>query len=133
MEILVKYFIDLYVESIPGKVRDISDEALMKLKQHEWKGNVRELENVVKRALIVCESEIIEEEDIIFHAKRKEDRSVESFNLREIGERAKRDSEIRIIGEALRQTEGNKAQAARLLNISYKTLFNKINEYDLDK
>ena len=105
----------------------------MKLKQHEWKGNVRELENVVKRALIVCESEIIGEEDIIFHAKRKEDRSIESFNLREIGEKAKRDSEIRIIGEALRQTEGNKAQAARLLNISYKTLFNKINEYDLEK
>lgn len=133
IEILVKHFLELYGGSIPGKVHGFSDEALMKLKQHEWKGNVRELENVVKRALIVCESEIIGEEDIIFHAKRKEDKSIESFNLREIGEKAKRDSEIRIISEALRQTEGNKAQAARLLNISYKTLFNKINEYDLDK
>ena len=133
MEVLVKHFIDLYGESIPGKVRGISDGALIKMKQHDWKGNVRELENVVKRALIVCESEVIGEEDIIFHATRKEDKSVESFDLRKIGERAKRDSEIRIIGEALRQTEGNKAEAARLLNISYKTLFNKINEYDLDK
>ncbi len=130
---LVKYFIDLYGGGIPGKVRGINDKALMKLKKHEWKGNVRELENVIKRALIVCESDTIGEEDIIFHAKRKEDKKIESFNLREIGEKAKRETEVRIIGEALRQTEGNKAQAARLLNISYKTLFNKINEYDLGK
>jgi two-component system response regulator AtoC len=133
IEILVKHFIDLYGESIPGKVEGISDKALMKLKQHQWKGNVRELENVVKRALIVCEGNMIEERDIIFHGKRKEDKTTESFNLREIGERAKKETEIRIIREALRQTEGNKAEAARLLNISYKTLFNKINEYDLDK
>jgi two-component system response regulator AtoC len=132
-EILVKHFIDLYGESIPGKVKDINDKALMKLKQHQWKGNVRELENVVKRALIVCEGNMIEEGDIIFHGKRKEDKTTESFSLREIGEKAKKETEIRIIREALRQTEGNKAEAARLLNISYKTLFNKINEYDLDK
>jgi len=133
IEILVKHFIDLYGGSIPGKVENVSDKASMKLKQHEWKGNVRELENVVKRALIVCESDVIDEEDIIFHGKRREDKRTESFNLREIGERAKKDTEIRIIREALRQTEGNKAQAARLLNISYKTLFNKINEYDIEK
>jgi len=133
IEILVKHFVDLYGGSIPGKVENVNDKALMKLKQHEWKGNVRELENVVKRALIVCESDVIDEEDIIFHGKRREDKRTESFNLREIGERAKKDTEIRIIREALRQTEGNKAQAARLLNISYKTLFNKINEYDIEK
>jgi len=133
IEILVKHFIDLYGGSIPSKVENVSDKASMKLKQHEWKGNVRELENVVKRALIVCESDVIDEEDIIFHGKRREDKRTESFNLREIGERAKKDTEIRIIREALRQTEGNKAQAARLLNISYKTLFNKINEYDIEK
>ncbi len=133
IEILVKHFIDSYGGSIPGEVKGINDRALMKLKQHEWKGNVRELENVVKRALIICESEEIREKDIIFHGKRREDKSTESLNLREIGEKAKKDTEIRIIREALRQTEGNKAQAARLLNISYKTLFNKINEYDLEK
>ena len=133
IEVLARHFIDLYGSGIPGKVKGISDKALMKLKQHQWKGNVRELENVIKRALIVCESEVIGEEDIIFHARRKEDKRIESFNLREIGEKAKRDTEIRIIREALRQTEGNKAEAARLLNISYKTLFNKINEYGLGK
>ena len=133
IKVLAQHFIDLYGDSIPGKVRGISDKALMMLKEHEWKGNVRELENVVKRALIVCESDTIGEEDIIFHARRKEDKRIESFNLREIGEKAKRNTEIRIIREALRQTEGNKAEAARLLNISYKTLFNKINEYDLEK
>jgi len=133
IETLVKYFINLYGGSIRGKVEGISDKALMKLKQHQWKGNVRELENVVKRALIICESNMIEEVDIIFHGKRKEDKRIESFNLREIGERAKKETEIRIIIEALRQSEGNKAEAARLLNISYKTLFNKINEYDLEK
>jgi two-component system response regulator AtoC len=133
IEILVKHFIDLYSGSISGKVETIDDKALFKLKQHEWKGNVRELENVVKRALLVCESKEIGEKDIIFHGRRREDKSTESLNLREIGERAKKDTEIKIIREALRQTAGNKAKAARLLNISYKTLFNKINEYDLEK
>ena len=133
IEILTRHFIDLYGVSIPGKVKDIDGKALMKLKKHKWKGNVRELENVVKRALIICESDTIGEENIIFHLKRKEDKKIESFNLREIGEKAKRDTEVGIIREALKQTEGNKAEAARLLNISYKTLFNKINEYDLEK
>jgi len=133
IEILVKHFVDLYGKSVPGKVKNVREAALVKLKQHEWKGNVRELENVIKRALIICDGDTIEEEDVIFYGKRKEDKSIEGFNLHEIGEKAKRETEIRIIREALRQTEGNKAQAARLLNISYKTLFNKLNEYDLDK
>jgi two-component system response regulator AtoC len=133
IEVLVKHFIDLYGGSIPGKVKGVSDGAFMKLKQHEWRGNVRELENVVKRALIICDGDIIGEEDIVFHGKRREDKRIEGLSLRELGERAKKETEIKIIIEALRQTEGNKAQAARLLNISYKTLFNKLNEYDLEK
>ncbi|MBN1694911.1 sigma-54-dependent Fis family transcriptional regulator [candidate division WOR-3 bacterium] len=133
IEVLVKHFIDLYGGSIPGKVKSFSGGAFMKLKQHEWKGNVRELENVVKRALIICDGDVIGEDDIVFHGKRKEDKRIEGLSLREVGERAKKEIEIKIIREALRQTEGNKAQAARLLNISYKTLFNKLNEYDLEK
>jgi len=133
IEVLVKHFIDLYGSSIPGKVKGVSDGAFMKLKQHEWRGNVRELENVIKRALIICDGDVIGEEDIVFHGKRREDKRIEGLSLREVGERAKKETEIKIIREALRQTEGNKAQAARLLNISYKTLFNKLNEYDIEK
>lgn len=126
---LVDYFIDLYGKSVPNKVKGITKRGLLKIKEYEWKGNVRELENVIKRALILCNKDTITEDDIIFQSRKEEGESIGNFDLRKMGEKARIETEIRIIKEALKQTGGNKAEAARLLNISYKTLFNKINEY----
>jgi len=126
---LVDYFIDLYGKSVPNKVKGITKRGLLKIKEYEWKGNVRELENVIKRALILCNKDTITEDDIIFQSRKEEGESIGNFDLRKMGEKARIETEIRIIKEALEQTGGNKAEAARLLNISYKTLFNKINEY----
>ncbi|MEA1913371.1 MAG: sigma-54 dependent transcriptional regulator [candidate division WOR-3 bacterium] len=126
---LVDYFIDLYGKSVPNKVKGITKRGFLKIKEYEWKGNVRELENMIKRALILCNKDTITEDDIIFQSRKEEDESIGNFDLRKMGEEARIETEIRIIKEALKQTGGNKAEAARLLNISYKTLFNKINEY----
>ncbi len=132
IESLISYFINIYSNNIGKKIDDLTDGAMIKLKENDWKGNIRELENVLARAIILTDDSTISEEHIIFGEFEVDREKIEKFNLKEMGERARRKTEIRIINEALEQTGGNKAKAARLLNISYKTLFNKINEYRLE-
>lgn len=131
IETLVDYFIDIYSDNIGKKVNKLTELAMVKLKEHDWKGNIRELENVITRAIILTDDNTISENHILFGGFEEEEK-IEKFDLKEMGEKARRETEIRIMNEALKQTEGNKAKAARLLNISYKTLFNKINEYGLE-
>jgi DNA-binding NtrC family response regulator len=132
IEPLINYFIDIYSDNIGKKIDNLTEGAIIKLKEHDWKGNIRELENVITRAIILTDDNYISEEHVIFGDFDNEEERVQSFDLKEMGDKARRETEIRIINEALKQTEGNKAEAARLLNISYKTLFNKINEYKLE-
>lgn len=132
IEPLINYFINIYSDNVGKKIDKLIEGAIIKLKEHDWKGNIRELENVITRAIILTDDNCISEEHIIFGDFNDEEEKIRSFDLKEMGEKARRETETRIINEALKQTEGNKAKAARLLNISYKTLFNKINEYKLE-
>jgi two-component system response regulator AtoC len=132
IEPLIDYFINIYSDNVGKKIDKLTEGAIIKLKENDWKGNIRELENVITRAIILTDDNCISEEHIIFGDFDDEEEKIRSFDLKEMGEKARRETETRIINEALKQTEGNKAKAARLLNISYKTLFNKINEYKLE-
>ncbi len=132
IEFLIDYFINIYSDNIGKKIDKLTEGATMKLRGNDWKGNVRELENVIARAIILTDDNTISEEHIIFSDFQGEGEKIVKFDLKEMGDRARRKAEIRILNEALKQTGGNKAKAARLLNISYKTLFNKINEYNLE-
>lgn len=131
IEALIDYFISIYSDNIGKEIKGVTERARFKLKEHHWKGNIRELENVIVRAIILTDENIISEDHIIFGESMAYGEKVGKIDLKEMGEKARRETEVRIIKEALKQTEGNKAKAARLLNISYKTLFNKINEYNL--
>ena len=118
--LLVAHFLKLSKVNPPKKM---SAEALQKLKNHSWPGNIRELKNVILRSLIFCEgNEILQE-----HLQMMEDNisaSSNSLNLEE--------SEKQKIVEALRTTQGNRAQAAQVLGIAKSTLFKKINDYGLN-
>ena len=128
---LIDYFIGIYSRKMDKEIEVITGGARMMLKQYSWKGNIRELENVIIRSIILTDNNTISEDDIIIAEPDRIPEGIKNFDLKEMGESARRTTEIRIIKEALKQTNGNKAEAARLLNISYKTLFNKINEYGL--
>ena len=128
---LIDYFIGIYSRKMDKEIEVITGGARMMLKQYSWKGNIRELENVIIRSIILTDNNTISENDIIIAEPDRIPEGIKNFDLKEMGESARRTTEIRIIKEALKQTNGNKAEAARLLNISYKTLFNKINEYGL--
>ena len=97
------------------------------LEQQEWKGNVRELRNVIERGLIVCESDELHPEDLpieIQNAAFKEKSCNNSgFELSAM--------EKRHIARVLDYTNGNKTETAKLLKIGLTTLYRKIEEYKL--
>lgn len=130
------YFIDKY-NSIDGRsVKGLTESAMEKLLSLQYLGNVRELENIIRRALLICCSDRIEASDIL---------TVEEFSCSEQGSccsslehtesdkvfypKPLREVEKEIIYKTLDETEGNRTQAAELLGISVRTLRNKLNSY----
>ncbi|MEQ8280871.1 MAG: sigma-54 dependent transcriptional regulator [Deltaproteobacteria bacterium] len=110
----------------------IDDATQARLAQHTWPGNVRELENFVERAVILGAFDfsawaVVTPKRIapIEEAPAEPDAPVQTIR------RAVRAAERKAVVQALRHARGNKAAAARLLGISYKTLFNKIHEHDI--
>jgi DNA-binding NtrC family response regulator len=103
---------------------------------YHWKGNVRELENTIERAIILCDGEIITPEHVVLTQRSVPD-SVErpspsERTLEDVAKRALKIAETQRIVEALKQTKGNKSKAAELLRVSYKTLLTKIKEYSIE-
>ena len=129
---LVEHFIGIYNEKNKKSVEGISREALDKLMSHRFLGNIRELENIVERAVILSRSSIITSSDLPdFETRTPEpDDSFEeiipedyNFQLRAF--------EIRLIQEALKKAEGNQSEAARLLKISERRLRSRLDILDL--
>jgi len=131
--LLVEYFIDLYSHRIKKPVKGIEEKAMDLLLEYNWPGNVRELENVIERAIILCKGKMITPEDIMIYTPEKEEGYGElPMNLKEAGEIALKKAEVSVIKRALRECNGNKKKAAKLLGISYKTLYNKMKQYGID-
>lgn len=134
--LLTEHFISKYSAEMNITHRNISDEALEALKGYSWKGNVRELENVVERAMILCETGTITRD----HLRMSTPVSLESMlmnipldgTLQDAAGAALKAAESIRIKKALESTHGNKTKAAELLRVSYKTLLTKIKEYNLE-
>jgi two-component system response regulator AtoC len=113
----------------------IDAKAMQKLNDYPWPGNVRELENVLERATIVCNGEIIKTEHLpadiqVPMNKQSHDQSNDESEMLSIPQ-ATIKLERRMIENALKQTNGNKSKAAKLLEISERSLWYKISEFDL--
>jgi DNA-binding NtrC family response regulator len=125
---LSKYFISYFSKEMNKTEPSISSEAEKRLLNHEWKGNVRELRNIMERAVILCDGQIL----LPCHLSFGEGMSVKVRHdspLHEVAESAARAVEKARIEDVLKQTNGNKSRAADILKVSYKTLLNKIKEY----
>ena len=101
------------------------------LLSYSWPGNVRELENVIERAVLMCDHEIRAEQLGIY--VRLDLNAIEESikTLPEIASQAVRKAEVEAIERALHVTGGNKSKAADILGVSYKTLLNKVKEYNI--
>jgi len=126
--LLVKHFMTQFNDEMRKNVRKIHRDALDCLIKYEWPGNVRELKNVVQRSVLLSQknsivSENLPERIITEDPKRRELNLELGLPLKEI--------EKRYIERTLWWTNGNKIKAAQMLGITRKTLYNKIDEYNL--
>jgi two-component system response regulator AtoC len=107
----------------------LSEEAVRLLSTHAWPGNVRELQNALARAAILSRGRIIEVTDLELESNRAKSQSAAAFALRDI----LAETERRVIAQALEHAEWNRTNAAKLLGISRRQLFDKIQQYGLRK
>jgi transcriptional regulator with PAS, ATPase and Fis domain len=123
--VLANHFLRLYSSKINGHVTFMSKEFLDHLISHDWKGNIRELKNVMERAVILAtDTELsISNLPIDFLASRQKGQTLSAFELSSM--------EKLHIQRVLNHTHGNKMAAARLLDIGLTTLYRKIEEYKL--
>ena len=128
VRILAKAFVKDFSVRLARPVTEITPAFLEALEQQPWKGNIRELRNVIERSLIVCESERLDVADLPLdiqnaHYEQSDEISPDSFELSAM--------ERRHIARVLEYTKGNKTEAARLLKIGLTTLYRKIEEYGI--
>ncbi|MDR3338245.1 MAG: sigma-54 dependent transcriptional regulator [Treponema sp.] len=115
---------------------NISDNALAKLCAWIFPGNIRELENILERALIYCEGNVIRPEDIDLHETAPEAAAYSVLPGKknqeyQADERSIKEIEKQAIVDALEHCGGNRTKAAEMLGLSRKTIFNKIKAYGL--
>lgn len=113
----------------------LSSEAIECLLNYDWPGNVRELINTIKKAALTAEA-IIKPEHLdikpICCGTKNNDESDACMDLKSISSDTSSDVEKLTIHKALEMSNGNKSKAAKLLNINYKTLYNKIKQYKME-
>lgn len=139
--IFVEYFLDKFSKKYQKRVISLSDKMINALSQHRWSGNVRELENVIQRFIVLGnEKAIIEEltpaiqEDAIPGNNKKIIPAKKVWpSLKEVHQEALKKAECETILKALEMTNWNRKKAADILSISYKALLYKIKETGLDK
>ncbi len=130
---LIEHFVQAFNEKLGSKITGISKPARDALVHGNWKGNVRELQNVVERAMILTSGQVIELEslpgDIAPPAFTKAQQLIDTDNLSL--KKAYKELEKTMISRALNKTAGNRSQAAMLLEISYPSILQKIKEFGI--
>jgi two-component system, NtrC family, response regulator len=128
IELIATSFIEIFAAKLGRRIRIVSPDYMDALKRHTWRGNIRELRNVIERSLIVCSDESLTLQDL----------PIEILNdqLEEIIGKNSSDFEMsgmerRHIARVLQYSKGNKTETARLLKIGLTTLYRKIEEYGL--
>ncbi|MCF8086100.1 MAG: sigma-54 dependent transcriptional regulator [Desulfohalobiaceae bacterium] len=129
--VLAQHFLQEYADKNRKEIKGFTPQAMDLLVKYDWPGNVRELENVVERAVILSSGEYITPRELpLSLGQQDEDEEEETVvaggrNLEEVEKEA--------IGSTLRQTGGNKSEAARILGITRATLHKKLKRYGIEE
>jgi len=130
IQLLIYHFLGKY-PSADNEVKTISPEALKMLQQHDYPGNVRELENIIERALAICSGPAIERHHLPqgINQVNNEIKPVETETPVDITVKSLQENERDYIIHILKSVDGNKTQAAKLMGIDRVSLWRKLNKY----
>ena len=127
IESLVNSFVHLFSGKLKKEIEGITPDCWKALKQAEWKGNIRELRNVIERSMIVCDRRLtLQDLPLELQGYREDSSTCPEYSEFELAAMEKRH-----IARVLQYTRGNKTEASRLLKIGLTTLYRKIEEYGL--
>lgn len=131
--LLTDFFIRKYNKILNLSIRTITPAAMDKLCAYDWPGNIRDLENAIQSAMILCLHEVIDIAQLPGRIKGFEQEESTFFSKSEAGgiKEANAQVEKEIIQETLKKYNNNRTLTAEALNISRKTLFNKMKKYGL--
>ncbi len=131
LKLLSEFFIKKYCKIDDRRVKGLTKQAQAVLNRHHFSGNVRELENIIHRAVLIAESDLIKPEDLMLNTAESQmeqsDQNMAQDFQQDHG--SLKEMEERMIFKTLDNTEGNRTHAAKILGISVRTLRNKLNEY----
>jgi two-component system response regulator HydG len=126
LPLFADFFLRKANRSLGKEVEGFSEDVEDIFKQYHWPGNLRELQNVIKRAVLLTSGDVVERGALPKEVYRSKESTIKVDNF------SKADYEKEQIVKALKQSNFNKSKAAKLLQITRKTLYNKINHYNLD-
>jgi len=138
VRLLAQFFVEKFAKELHRQGLHLSPEAARALEEYSWPGNVRELQNTIERAVILSDGKAVRPEDLnfAFEQRKRSDDFVHfldmSGSLSDVAGRATRAAEKVKIKQALELSNWNKTVAAEMLAVSYKTLLNKVKEFELE-
>ncbi|MGN6542522.1 MAG: sigma-54-dependent transcriptional regulator [Ginsengibacter sp.] len=127
IEPLADYFLQIFCSKTNKNIGSISPDYIEALKQHVWKGNIRELKNVIERSVILTDNDELTIDSLppeLQHYKAAKIKKLSAFELA--------GAERIHIQKVLNYTNGNKTETARLLNIALTTLYRKLEDYKIN-
>ena len=123
--LLARHFLKVFTIQMNKPISGVSDEAMQLLVDYDWPGNIRELENAIERAVVICKTDEIKPADFPFANARSEVEESTDDSLEAV--------QMKHIKKVLEHTDWNISKAAIALGIDRVTLYNKINKYGLKK
>lgn len=133
--VFATHFLELANQQLNKAIIGFTPEVLHAFMHYEWPGNLRELQNVIKRATLLSPGKMIEKSAIpveLYMPTKENSRMGSVTTTASNGIKSKAQNEKERIVSALQATAGNKSEAARLLEMTRKTLYNKLKLYDLE-
>lgn len=131
--LLAEHFINRFASNMNRSTVRLAPAAMRCLVSYQWPGNIREMENVIERGMILCDGDVISESCLstsvrLMPVNTLDSKNTENLSIKKAEEIMERD----LISKALQKTGGNRTQAAKILEISHRSLLYKLKEFGIE-